>query len=184
MNHPKLGRKKGHRNQLIKNLAGSRIIYERITTTAAKAKAVKGYVEHIIASAQKADDVNGLRMAIAALGQKKPAQKVVEVFKKLYGTPRSDTSGTRDIPSEVPPTTGRRRDKGQSGGYLRIIKLGERRGDNAPIVIIEFTRKSEQLLKAQKEKSDKSASKPASDTKSAAAAEKPTNNKKEVSSRP
>ena len=129
MKQKKLGRKKGHRNQLIKNLAVSLIIYERITTTAAKAKAVKGYVEHIISSAQKADDVNGLRMAIAALGQKKPAQKVIEVYKKTY--------------------------KGQSGGYLRIIKLGERRGDNAPIVIIEFTRKSEQLLKAQKEKSAK-----------------------------
>jgi len=116
MRHTKLGRKKDNRTQLVKNLAASLIVYERITTTSAKAKLVQGYVERIISQAKKMDKLNSYKMALQKLGKKKPAQKVIDII----------ISNFKDTQS----------------GFTRIINIGPRKGDAAPMVIIELTKKT------------------------------------------
>jgi len=123
----KLGRKKAHRTSLVRNLAVSLILHERITTTQSKAKLVQGYVERIINRVKKESDLNGYRVALSMLGgAQKPAKKVVEVMKKNFSATRS--------------------------GFTRIIKTINRQGDNAPMVIIELTQKTEDLLKKTTDK--------------------------------
>ncbi|HOE74389.1 MAG TPA: 50S ribosomal protein L17 [bacterium] len=125
----KLGRKKAHRTSLVRNLAVSLILHERITTTQSKAKLVRGYVERIINRVKKENDLNGYRVALSMLGgAQKPAKKVVEVMKKNFSATRS--------------------------GFTRIIKTIDRQGDNAPMVIIELTQKTEDLLKKATDKID------------------------------
>ncbi|HPM27591.1 MAG TPA: 50S ribosomal protein L17 [bacterium] len=125
----KLGRKKAHRASLVRNLAVSLILHERITTTQSKAKLVQGYVERIINRVKKENDLNGYRVALSMLGgAQKPAKKVVEVMKKNFSATRS--------------------------GFTRIIKTINRQGDNAPMVIIELTQKTEDLLKKSTDKID------------------------------
>lgn len=125
----KLGRKKAHRTSLVRNLAVSLILHERITTTQSKAKLVQRYVERIINRVKKENDLNGYRVALSMLGgAQKPAKKVVEVMKKNFSATRS--------------------------GFTRIIKTIDRQGDNAPMVIIELTQKTEDLLKKATDKID------------------------------
>ena len=125
----KLGRKKAHRASLVRNLAVSLILHERITTTQSKAKLVRGYVERIINRVKKENDLNGYRVALSMLGgAQKPAKKVVEVMKKNFSATRS--------------------------GFTRIIRTIDRQGDNAPMVIIELTQKTEDLLKKATDKID------------------------------
>lgn len=112
----KLGRKKANRDQLVKNLVSSLLMYERIITTKSKARLTQKNTEHIIANILKLDDVNGLKYALRVLGQKsKPAKKLIEVIKGQY--------------------------KNSHGGYTRIINIGNRKGDNADMVILELTKK-------------------------------------------
>lgn len=124
----KLGRKKSNRTLLARNLAASLVVHERITTTQAKAKFIQGYVERLITRVKKADNVNGLRIALEMLGGQKPAHKVTEVLKKNY----------KDLGS----------------GYTRIIKIGNRKGDNAKMVIIELTKKTDVPVTPKKSKVD------------------------------
>ena len=71
----KLGRKKAHRTSLVRNLAVSLILHERITTTQSKAKLVQRYVERIINRVKKENDLNGYRVALSMLGgAQKPAK--------------------------------------------------------------------------------------------------------------
>ncbi len=151
MRQTKLGRKKSNRDLLVKNLASSLVVYERITTTEAKAKLVQGYVERIITNAKKLDNVNAIRMAIKSLGQKKPALKVVEVLKDTY--------------------------KDTQSGYTRIIKVGPRKGDAAPMAIIELTKKTDDFKAASEKKEKKSTDKKA-ETEAKAEPKKKTTNKK------
>lgn len=131
----KLGRKKSNRTLLIRNLAASLVVHERITTTQAKAKFVQSYVERLITRVKKADNVNGLRIAIEMLGGQKPAHKVTEVLKNNY--------------------------KDTASGYTRIVKVANRKGDNAKMAIIELTKKTEVPATPKKEK----AVAPANETK-------------------
>ena len=106
-----LDRKKAPRQALIRGLATSLIVYEKIKTTKAKAKAVKPVVEKLITTAKK-NDLNARRKLLETLYHKKAVNKALEVLGPRY--------------------------KGKAGGYTRIINLGNRVGDNAEMVQIEF----------------------------------------------
>jgi len=106
-----LGRKVGHRKAMLTNMACSLIEHKRITTTVAKAKALRIYVEPIITRG-KTDSMHSRRMAFRYLGNK---YAVTELF------------------SVVAPKVGDR-----PGGYTRIIKTGFRLGDAAEMCMIEL----------------------------------------------
>jgi large subunit ribosomal protein L17 len=110
INH--LGRKKAHREALLSNLASSLILSKRITTTVAKAKALRKYVEPLLTKS-KEDTTHSRRVVFSYLGNK-------ESVKTLFGEVASKIS---DRP----------------GGYTRIIKLADTRlGDNAEMCLMEL----------------------------------------------
>ncbi len=109
VNH--LGRQKGHREAMLANMACSLIEHKRINTTVAKAKALKVYVEPLVTKS-KEDSTHNRRIVFSYLKNK---YAVTELFR------------------EVAPKVGDR-----PGGYTRIIKLGNRLGDNADMAMIEL----------------------------------------------
>lgn len=106
-----LGRKAGHRSALLSNLACSLILHKRINTTLAKAKALRKYVEPLITKS-KDDTTHSRRTVFSYLGNK-------EVVTELF----------RDVAPKIAT---------RPGGYTRIIKLGNRLGDNAEMAMIEL----------------------------------------------
>jgi large subunit ribosomal protein L17 len=109
INH--LGRKTAHRKAMLANMACSLIEHKRINTTIAKAKALKQFVEPMITKS-KEDTTHNRRIVMARLRQK---DAVTELFR------------------DVAPKIGDR-----PGGYTRIIRLGNRLGDNADMAMIEL----------------------------------------------
>lgn len=106
-----LGRKAGPRRALLKNLAEQVLIYEQIKTTLAKAKAVRPVVEKIITIAKK-NNLTARRRLLAILPTKRGVKKTLEVLGPRF--------------------------KNRQGGYSRILKLGRRAGDAAPLAIIQL----------------------------------------------
>ncbi|MCE2786613.1 MAG: 50S ribosomal protein L17 [Bacteroidota bacterium] len=127
VNH--LGRTASHRKALLSNMATSLIIHKRITTTLAKAKELRKYVEPIITKG-KEDSTNSRRVVFSYLQNK-------DAVKELF--------------SAVAPKVGER-----PGGYTRILKLMNRKGDNAEMAIMELVDFNEAMLA---EKGSKSAAK-------------------------
>jgi large subunit ribosomal protein L17 len=107
----KLGRTASHRTALFRNMATALFRHERIETTDAKAKELRSFAEQLITIA-KAGDVHAHRLAFRDI-------KDGDVLKKLF--------------NDIAP-----RFKTRNGGYTRITKSRIRRGDNAPISIIEL----------------------------------------------
>ena len=107
----KLGRKTGHRKALMSNLASALITHKRIKTTDAKAKELRMYIEPLVTFAKKGD-LHSRR----------------QVLKKIR-----HKSIVRELFDNIGPTFSNR-----NGGYTRIIKLGFRDNDCAPISMIEF----------------------------------------------
>ncbi len=118
-----LGRTASHRQAMLANMAISLIMHKRITTTLAKAKALKKYVEPLL-TRSKDDSTNSRRVVFRYLQNK-------EALKELFG--------------EVAAKIGDR-----PGGYTRVIKLGTRRGDAAPIAFIELVDFDENMAKTPK----------------------------------
>ena len=114
--HRKLNRTSSHRKSLMMNLSNALIKHEQITTTLPKAKELRPYVEKIITLGKKGD-LESRRKAIAILQDLKNTKKIFDVFSERY--------------------------KERSGGYTRIIKIGNRFGDNAPTAIIELIDRDE-----------------------------------------
>ena len=106
-----LGRKTAHRKAMLSNMACSLIEFKRINTTVAKAKALKQYIEPLITKA-KTDSTHSRRIVFRYLKQK-------ETLKELFGNVSNKIA---DRP----------------GGYTRIIKTGNRMGDNAEMCMIEL----------------------------------------------
>ena len=123
-----LGRTASHRAALLSNMASSLILHKRIETTVAKAKELRKYVEPLITKS-KTDNTNNRRVVFAYLQNK-------ESVKELFG-----------IVSEKVAS--------RPGGYTRIIKLGNRLGDNAEICFIELVDFNETMLAAAAEKAGK-----------------------------
>ena len=113
-----LGRTASHRNAMLSNMACSLIKHKRITTTVAKAKALKKFVEPLITKS-KDDTTNSRRVVFSNLQDK---QVVTELFKEI-------SVKIADRP----------------GGYTRIIKTGHRLGDNAEMCFIELVDYNENM---------------------------------------
>ena len=118
-----LGRTASHRASMLANMASSLIMHKRITTTLAKAKALKKYVEPLI-TRSKSDTTTSRRVVFRYLQDK-------YAVKELFGT----------IAAKVAD---------RPGGYTRVIKLGLRQGDAAEIAFIELVDFDENMAKAPK----------------------------------
>ncbi|UBM61697.1 50S ribosomal protein L17 [Candidatus Sulfidibacterium hydrothermale] len=114
-----LGRTSSHRKAMLANMATSLILHKRITTTVAKAKALRSYVEPLITRSK--DDTTHSRRIVFSYLQSKEA--VTELF--------------REVAKKVAD---------RPGGYTRIIKLGNRVGDNAELAMMELVDFNETLL--------------------------------------
>ena len=112
----KLNKNSSHRKAMFMNMSNALIKHEQITTTLAKAKELRRFVEKIVTLGKKGD-LFSRRKAISILQDQKMSKKVFDVLAKRY--------------------------KERAGGYTRIIKLGNRFGDNAPTAVIEFVDRDE-----------------------------------------
>ena len=112
----KLNKTSSHRKAMFMNMSNSLIKHEQITTTLAKAKELRRFIEKIITLGKKGNLISR-RKAISILQDQKMSKKVFDVLADRY--------------------------KNRNGGYTRIIKLGNRFGDNAPTSVIEFIERDE-----------------------------------------
>ena len=126
VNH--LGRKSGHRKAMLANMASSLILKKRITTTEAKAKALKPYVEPLITKS-KEDTTHSRRVVFSYLKDK---EATAELFRTI-----------------APKVADR------PGGYLRILHTGFRQGDAAEMVLVELVDFNEAALAAGKKEAKK-----------------------------
>ncbi len=108
----KLGSDKDHTTAIMRNLAMSVIIYEKIKTTRSKAKAVQPFVERLISIAKGKDKSHAIREIGRLLQHENSSKKIFEVLTEKY--------------------------KDKTSGFTRITKLGYRAGDNAPVVQLEL----------------------------------------------
>ncbi len=112
----KLNKTSTHRKAMFMNMSNALIKHEQITTTLPKAKELKRFIEKVITLGKKGDLLSR-RKAISILQDQKMSKKVFDILGKRY--------------------------KNRSGGYTRIVKLGNRFGDNAPTAIIELVDRDE-----------------------------------------
>ncbi len=114
-----LGRKKGHRTALLKNLANALIQHKRINTTLAKAKALKVFIEPLITKS-KENTTHNRRVAFSYLQEKESIKELFDVISiKVANRP---------------------------GGYVRVVKTGFRQGDSAETAMIELVDYNELML--------------------------------------
>jgi large subunit ribosomal protein L17 len=123
----KLGLETGHFNSLMRNLVISLVEHGRINTTLAKAKEVRSLAERVITYGKKGS-LHHRRLAFKVLGNRTIVKKVFDDIAPGY--------------------------MDRKGGYLRIIKNGFRRGDCAPMAVIEFVEKNTQPAKADNIKAE------------------------------
>ena len=154
INH--LGRKTAHRKSMLANMACSLIEHKRINTTVAKAKALRVFVEPLVTKS-KEDTTHNRRLVFSKLRDK---DSVSELFR------------------EVAPKVGDR-----PGGYTRVIKLGNRLGDNADMAMIELVDYNEtyNLEKPEKKKSTRRAGKKKSTSKDSPAPQAETKSEETTS---
>ncbi|MBP1734180.1 MAG: ribosomal protein [Deltaproteobacteria bacterium] len=131
-----LNRTKSHRKALLMNLANSLFQHESIKTTSTKAMELKKVAERLITLAKR-KDLHALRLAFSFLRDKAIVRKLFTDIGDRYGA--------------------------INGGYTRVLKIGNRKGDNAPMSIIELTQKKEEK-KGKEEKKTKEEKKPAKKT--------------------
>lgn len=120
-----LSRTSSHRRAMLANMASSLIIHKRITTTTAKAKALRTYVEPLI-TRSKEDTTHSRRVVFSYLQDK---NAVTELF--------------REVAAKV---------ANRPGGYTRILKIGTRQGDNADMCVIELVDYNEAMLGTEEPK--------------------------------
>lgn len=127
-NKPKLGRTSSHRDAMLSNMAMSLFEHRLIKTTDAKAKALKPLVDNLIATA-KQNDLNAKRQVARTVHKK-------AVFKKLF--------------EEIVPQF-----EGRDSGFSRVVKLGVRRGDGAPVSVVELLTDKPASAEESKDKKNK-----------------------------
>ena len=113
----KLNKTSSHRKAMFMNLSNALIKHEQITTTLPKAKELKRFVEKIITLGKKGNLISR-RKALSILQDDKMTKKIFDILSERY--------------------------KNREGGYTRIIKLGNRFGDNAPTAVIELVDRDEE----------------------------------------
>ena len=107
----KLNRTSSHRKAMFANMAVALVKHEQIRTTLPKAKELRPFVEKLV-TLGKRGDLHARRQIIAKTRDEKTAAKLIDTLAERY--------------------------RGRLGGYLRVLKAGFRKGDNAPMAIIEF----------------------------------------------
>jgi large subunit ribosomal protein L17 len=155
MRHLKAGRKFGrsssHRRAMFRNLAANLVLHERIETTDAKAKELRRIAERLITKATRlgtdlTKDTTGLSETerTQLLAKRTHAQRLVGKFLPRLVAKQDEDGDLEEIDliyklfHEIAPRYMERVLAGKGGGYTRIIKVGPRRGDNAPMSVIEF----------------------------------------------
>ena len=128
-----LGRTTSHRKAMLSNMASSLLMHKRIKTTVAKAKALRIYLEPLITKTK----------GLNTVGEKTHAQRVV--FSHLQ-----NKESVKELFTEIAEKVADR-----PGGYTRILKLGNRLGDNADMCYIELVDYNENMLSASKSESAK-----------------------------
>ncbi|PQP35810.1 50S ribosomal protein L17 [Desulfobacteraceae bacterium SEEP-SAG9] len=121
----KLNRTSSHRKAMFRNMVTSLFKYERIRTTDVKAKALRGWADHLITLAKRGD-LHARRQALSIVREKEVVYKLFDEADKRFGS--------------------------ISGGYTRVVKLGRRPGDAAPISIIELVDSEKTMKKKAKKK--------------------------------
>ena len=114
--HIKLNRTSSHRKALLMNMSNALIKHEQITTTLPKAKELRPFIEKVITLGKKGD-LSARRKTMSILQDEKMTKKIFDILAKRYTE--------------------------RLGGYTRIIKLGNRYGDNAATAVIEFVDRDE-----------------------------------------
>tara|TARA_Y100001970_G_scaffold64618_1_gene82692 strand:- start:2624 stop:3058 length:435 start_codon:yes stop_codon:yes gene_type:complete len=114
--HRKLNRTSSHRKALLMNLSNALIKHEQITTTLSKAKELRPFIEKVLTLGKKGD-LSARRKTMSILQDEKMTKKIFDNLAARYND--------------------------RNGGYTRIIKLGNRYGDNAPTAVIEFVDRDE-----------------------------------------
>lgn len=126
----KLNRTASHRDAMFRNMVTSLFKHQRIQTTDAKAKELRRWADHLITLAKRGD-LHARRQAMAIVREKNVVHKLFEEAQSRF--------------------------QAIAGGYTRVIKLGRRAGDAAPISVIEFVTPSADTGKTKKEKVTKAA---------------------------
>ena len=129
----KLNRNASHRNAMFRNMVTSLFKYDRIQTTGAKAKELRRWADHIITLAKRGD-LHARRQALAIVREKDVVHKLFENAAERFGA----------IP----------------GGYTRVVKLGRRPGDAAPVSLIELVVSQDTKKKKTKKKKAKAEAAP------------------------
>jgi large subunit ribosomal protein L17 len=132
---PRLGGSPAHQRLILANLATALFEHGRITTTEAKARMLRPYAEKLITKAKKGDLAS--RRAVNAVIRKE----------RVPGTPRRDNSVQHKLHTEIAEMFRER-----PGGYTRITKIGPRKGDNAPMAIIELVTEAYEAKPAAQKK--------------------------------
>jgi len=117
----RLGRKTSHREAMFRNMVTSLLAHEKITTTDGKAKEIRTFTEKMI-TLGKRGDLHAMRQAASFIREKSVVTKLFSVIAPRY--------------------------KERQGGYTRIIKLGMRQGDTAPVSVIELVEEEMKTAKA------------------------------------
>src|SRR3984885_7541934 len=126
----KLGRTSQHRDAMLANIVASLILHKRVKTTLAKAKAARPLAEKLV-TLGKGGTLHDRRLAVAKIGQK---DAVATLFKTI-------APGFKD----------------RKGGYTRIVKLGPRQSDSAPVAFLEWVDYVVEVAAAPVEKTEKPA---------------------------
>lgn len=126
----KLGRTGSHRNAMFRNMVTSLLKHDRIRTTDVKAKELRRWADHVITLAKRGD-LHARRQALAIVRDKAVVHKLFDRAQELFGD--------------------------RAGGYTRLVKLGHRAGDAAPITMIELIVPDKE--EAKKKKKDKTSKK-------------------------
>lgn len=156
MRHRKSGRKFGrntsHRRAMFRNLAGNLVLHERIETTDAKAKELRRVAERLLTKALRLGDALTVDPSTISdeaerqdvLARRLHAQREVAAFlprrlaRTLPDGSIEEVDLVKKLFEEIAPRYIERVKANQGGGYTRILKKGPRRGDNAPMSLIEF----------------------------------------------
>ena len=115
---PRLGGSPTHERTILRNMTGQLIEHGSITTTETKARRVQPFAEKVFTKAKRGD-LHARRLVIATLFEKKNVRGEDKIVTKLF--------------NEIAPAL-----EGREGGYTRITKIGPRKGDNAPMAVIEI----------------------------------------------
>ncbi len=145
MRHRKTGRQfsrnSSHRRAMLRALTANLVTHERIETTDAKAKELRGVVERIITKAKRLGEVAYTpqdKLSKADSARRQAVQQQMGRFLQRFGAVEKDGETEKIDLIEKVFLDLAKRFATRPGGYTRVVKVGPRRGDNAPISIIEF----------------------------------------------